>query len=115
MQQQNTGDLQSIELIYKNDFEEDFKSELISTDRQKYFSASKDRKPELYYSAQRSYSETYENNSVEPSDSQEAKDSELLDNTSNNKSLVLPTPIKLPGAVSKLSSECLHDAWNGLF
>ena len=114
MQQQNTGDLQSIELIYKNDFEEDFKSELISTDRQKYFSASKDRKPELYESAQRSYSETYENSSVEPNDSQEAKDSELLDNTSNNKSLVLPTPIKLPGTVSMLFSECLHDVLNGL-
>lgn len=111
MQQQNIGDLQSIELIYKNDFEEDFKSELISTERQKYLSASKDRKPELFDSAQRTHSETYENNNIEPNDNQEAKD----DNTSNNKSLVLPTPIKLPGTVSKLFSEFFHDAFNGLF
>ena len=110
MEPQNIGDLQLTETIIKNDFKKDFNGELISTEPQKELISDEDREPEQLHAAQKSLIDTIENSRLERNDArEEAKDSEQLDNASKNKSLVMPTPIKLPGTAKTLIFEWLLD------
>ena len=105
MQPHNSGDLQPVELII---FKDVFKSELISTETQKNLTASENREPERHGMLEGSICDSIEN-CLEESSSEEAKDSEQLENATVNKSLIVSTPIKLPGTAENAVLDRLRD------
>lgn len=106
MQPHNSVDLQPVEPII---FEDDSKSELISTETKKNLTTREDREPDRYGILHESISDSIENCLEQSSCREEAKDSEQLDNASVNKSLIVPTPIKLPGTAENAVLDHLRD------
>lgn len=106
MQPHNSVDLQPVEPII---FKDDSKSELISPETQKNLTTREDREPDRHGILQESISDSIENCLEQSSYREEAKDSEQLDNTSVNKSLIVPTPIKLPGTAEYAVLDHLRD------